>query len=91
MLVVRLMTGSTSYCIVFLTRRHDPQQFVWQRPLQRDRLIDRSIKPSVKLLLSRKQHRHGLGVNRAHNIIGLRREKRELALLAGLAFALAGS
>jgi hypothetical protein len=63
--------------IAFLTLRHDAQQFIRQRSLQGDGIVEGAIKPSVELLLSRKQHRHGLGVNRAHNIIGLRREKRE--------------
>jgi hypothetical protein len=49
-----------------------------------------AIKPSVELLLSRKQHRHCLGVNWPHNIIGCSGQEREQAMLARFAFALAG-
>jgi hypothetical protein len=63
------------------TGRHDLQRLIRQRPLQRDCVIDRAIKPRVKLLLGCKQNWHCLGVNWPHDGIRFRGQECEETML----------
>jgi len=75
--------------VALLARRDNPQGVVWQWPLQRCRFVDRARKPCVPFLRLRQKHRHGLGMDRAHDVVGFRRQEREEAMRAGLALPLA--
>src|SRR5262249_24927499 len=59
-------------------------------PLQCNRFVYRTLKPRVDFLLCGQNHRHCLGMDRAHGIVRFGRQKREEPMLAALAPSLAG-
>jgi hypothetical protein len=63
--------------VLFLPTRHDPQRMVGQRPLQFQRLRRVRGKPKVDLLSRRENDRHGFGVNRRHDRVGLSRQEAD--------------
>src|SRR5215469_5107166 len=75
--------------VALLARCHDPQRLIWQRPLQRDCIVNWAIKPSVPFMFSCQKYRHRLGMDRLHNVVRFCGQEREELMLASLALPLA--
>src|SRR5208283_3982281 len=63
--------------VLSLASRDDFQDAAGQRTLERRRLRRRRPQPSVYLIGRREDYRHGLGVDRRHFRVRLRREERK--------------
>jgi hypothetical protein len=68
--------------VFLLAGRDNPERSIWQRLLKRECILHRKRQPLLNGFGRRKNDRHGLGMDRAHFRIGIRRKKPEQLMLA---------